>query len=166
MEKELSSFNRDKYSKDGHCYICSNCQKVKYHNNKVNKLARQKQRYKENSENIIKRQKEYNSKNKIKRSKYRKSYYLINKQIALSYWSKRRAAKLKATPTWLSKDQLDEIKDLYIICSMFKIYTGIEYHVDHIIPLQGKNVCGLHVPWNLQILTESENKKKSRNIFD
>jgi predicted HicB family RNase H-like nuclease len=67
--------------------------------------------------------------------------------------AKRRAAKLQRTVSWAN---LDKIKEIYKNCP-----DG--YEVDHIIPLQGKNVSGLHVEYNLQYLTVSENcSKKNR----
>ena len=66
--------------------------------------------------------------------------------------TKRRAAELNATPPWLTPEQLEEIRKIYIKCSKISKKTGIKHHVDHIVPLQGKNVRGLHVPWNLQII--------------
>lgn len=165
-EKPLTSFNKDSHTKDGYCYKCSDCQKKQYHSNKQKKLKRQRERYFEKRELILLRQKLYNSTNKISRSKYRKNHYLSNKDVALSYWAKRRAVKLKATPSWLTKSELEEIKDFYTAAAMFKLYVGVEYHVDHIVPLQGKTVCGLHVPWNLQIVTEAENKKKARSLTE
>ena len=74
--------------------------------------------------------------------------------------AKRKAAKLNRTPSWLSQDHLEQIEELYTMAKMFEMYTGQQYHVDHIVPLQGKNVSGLHSPWNLQILPAKENMSK------
>jgi hypothetical protein len=63
-------------------------------------------------------------------------------------------AKRRAMPTWLSEDHREQITHAYVIAAQ------IGYHVDHFIPLQGKNVCGLHVPWNLQLLPPRENIAK------
>lgn len=71
--------------------------------------------------------------------------------------ARRRAAKVNATPTWLSKLDRLKIKEIYISCPK-------GYEVDHIVPLQGKTVVGLHVPWNLQYLTQSENCKKHNKL--
>lgn len=78
--------------------------------------------------------------------------------------AKRRAAKVNATPKWLTKQQLVEIGDIYWCCSEYNRLLEEEYQVDHIIPLQGENVSGLHVPWNLQILLAKDNISKGNRI--
>jgi hypothetical protein len=78
----------------------------------------------------------------------------------------RYCNKLNATPKWLSKEQLLDIETIYKEASIKTSHTKIKHEVDHIVPLQGKNVCGLHVPWNLQILTKSENCSKSNKLLD
>lgn len=68
--------------------------------------------------------------------------------------AKRRAAQRQAQPPWLTAEQKKEIADLYVLARE----KGMQ--VDHIVPLTHKRVCGLHVPWNLQLLTKSENYRK------
>lgn len=71
--------------------------------------------------------------------------------------AKRRAKRMQATPAWLTDSDFAEITKLYS-----ERQAG--FHVDHIVPLQGRNVCGLHVPWNLRIITAEENLKKSNKL--
>jgi len=78
--------------------------------------------------------------------------------------AKRHAAKLQRTPKWLTREQLKEIEDIYTKAAKLTKETGIKHHVDHIMPLQGKEISGLHVPWNLQILTAIENIKKGTKL--
>ena len=73
----------------------------------------------------------------------------------------RRARRIEATPKWLTPEQKDDIKKLYKLSQKFERVFGVKYHIDHIVPLNGENVCGLHVPWNLQILESKMNIKKS-----
>jgi 5-methylcytosine-specific restriction endonuclease McrA len=114
----------------------------------------------------------WGKKNKTKRlaadAKNRRDKYATNPEYhskAISHTAKRRAIQLKATPPWLSPEQEEAINKTYYKCSELSLTTGKNHDVDHIVPLQGKSVCGLHVPWNLQILTASENRSKG-NAFD
>jgi hypothetical protein len=76
--------------------------------------------------------------------------------------SKRRTAKLQRTPRWAD---MDAIREFYAAARRMTEATGVVYHVDHIIPLQGRLVSGLHVPNNLQIIPGTENSRK-RNRFE
>lgn len=77
-----------------------------------------------------------------------------------------RAAKLQATPKWLTKEQKQEIDQYYIDAKELQWLSDPTdpLTVDHIIPLRGKIVSGLHVPWNLQILLKSLNSSKHNKI--
>lgn len=89
---------------------------------------------------------------------------LNNRGKANASAAKRRAKKHNATPAWLTEECLLKIDKIYILARKLTKKTGTKYHVDHIIPLQGKTVCGLHVPTNLQILTQQENCSKSNKL--
>ena len=78
--------------------------------------------------------------------------------------AKRRTKILTQTPSWLTKEQRDDIINIYQAAAARTMHTNIQHEVDHIVPLRGENVSGLHVPWNLQILTEQENRQKSNKF--
>jgi 5-methylcytosine-specific restriction endonuclease McrA len=93
-----------------------------------------------------------------------KEYKKANSGKVNALTAKRLACKINATPKWLNETQLLEIQDIYVKAARLTKETGIKHQVDHIIPLQGKLVRGLHVPWNLQILTASENLSKGNKV--
>ena len=73
----------------------------------------------------------------------------------------RRRKHREATPPWLTRKQKSAIRQLYQIAITNSRITGEQYVVDHIYPLRSDAVCGLHVPWNLRIITQAENFQKS-----
>jgi ribosomal protein L3 len=96
--------------------------------------------------------------------KYAKSaanWQKLNSDKVCAATSKRRSAKLKRTPDWLTAQQHLEIKEFYEMAKQLETIFKWKQHVDHIVPLQGQKVSGLHVPWNLQILSAKMNQKKS-----
>lgn len=76
--------------------------------------------------------------------------------------AKYRAVKLQATPSWLNRGYWFEIGCVYMYRDALK-RVGLDYHVDHIVPLQGKNVSGLHVPENLQVIPATQNRLKNNH---
>ena len=77
----------------------------------------------------------------------------------------RRRKHRDATPPWLTRKQKTEIRQLYQIAITMTKTTGEQYVVDHIVPLRSPDVCGLHVPWNLRVITQEENLKKSNKLL-
>ena len=73
----------------------------------------------------------------------------------------RYARKIQATPKWSDRSACQEI---YALSAEMTRSTGVQHHVDHIVPLKGRNVCGLHVPWNLRVITAEENLRKSNRL--
>lgn len=146
---KLDSFSSDVTRWDKKETYCSECKASS------NKSWRTK-----NPEKQAELVKNYDKKNPELRRQISKKYRLANLDKDAANTAKRRAAKLNATPAWLTKPQLKDIESLYTLAKKLEDICGVKYHVDHIVPLQGKEVCGLHVPWNLQLLESSLNLSK------
>jgi hypothetical protein len=91
-------------------------------------------------------------------------YARNNPHIFAAKTRKRKAAKLQRTPAWLSAEHKEQINKIYWEAAEISKLVGEFYTIDHIVPLQGKTVSGLHVPWNLQILSKSENSSKGNRL--
>jgi hypothetical protein len=97
---------------------------------------------------------------------YRNAWKENNKMQVRADTKARRRKHRDATPKWLSRRQKSEIRQLYQIAITMTQTTGEQYVVDHIVPLRGESVCGLHVSWNLRVITQEENLKKSNKHVD
>lgn len=154
LEKPLLEFHNHPTNKDGKQGLCKAC----HHAANMNWLHK-------NHAELRPAMKAYHAKHYVEHKEHYQSsmteHYAQNYPAYYEKMRRRQAAKICATPNWVDKDEL------------LKIYTeaaklraaGEDVHVDHIIPLRGKKVCGLHVPWNLQIITAVLNKQKS-NYFE
>jgi hypothetical protein len=91
-------------------------------------------------------------------------WYQRNRAYAVSKVRQRQIGKLQAQPKWLTAIQKAQIKEFYEIAEARKMQTGIPHHVDHMFALRGKEFRGLHVPWNLQVLTRSANDSKGIKV--
>ena len=138
--------------------------KIWYEKNKQKLIAKSVKWNKDNPDRRKEIKTQWAENNKEKVNKSRKQWKDNNQEKIYTYNSIRRANLLKATPKWLDKNALKDIESFYICSQMFSMYTGQKYHVDHIIPLQGKLVSGLHVPNNLQVIPAKENLTKSNSF--
>jgi 5-methylcytosine-specific restriction endonuclease McrA len=79
---------------------------------------------------------------------------------------KRTEAIALATPVWLSPAHHSEMNAMYARAQELSKKTGVPWEVDHIIPLHGEGVSGLHVPWNMRVVEKSENNKKGNREYE
>lgn len=124
---------------------------------------RHAQRWAEHRSTLSVRRKERMEDPEVKRAwlEYLKEHYRENKPAYNAKVAKRRAQKLRATPAWADQKAIIAV---YERAQQLTAETGIPHEVDHIVPLAHKNVCGLHIAINLQILTRTANRSKSNKL--
>jgi len=178
--KELSEFNKDKSRSDGYGSLCRKCNRLKdklrWENNKESERIRNKKYRTENREKLNEKgrlyhhnnreqrsikHREWVSNNRDKRAESNKRYVQNNLGKKYAHNKKRYANKIKRLPQWAD---LWKIEQYYIMAKKLSVIFEEKFHVDHIVPLQGELVSGLHVENNLQIITQHENNVKSNKF--
>lgn len=187
LDRPLEDYYLSKKAKDGRESSCKSCRVAsrgaydkEYHRKyrEQNKIKRKiaDQRFREENPDYFR---EWRKNNPDKCYAYRWEYrrenmdalkvkakerYLLDPSRYRKYTSDYRARKLNATPAWLTEDQKSHIADIYYHARDCEVVSGEKYEVDHIVPLKGENICGLHVPWNLQVLPQSLNRRKNNKV--
>lgn len=162
-KEEIKNKSKERYhAKKGQEWFTKSRKRsaAKYYDNNKEKIKVGRKKYNlENKEKISSKNKRLYRKNKEKKLLQNKRWKAKNKYLLSFYAAKRRHAISLATPKWAN---MDLIKSIYIKCSEVCKDTGVPHHVDHIVPINGDSVCGLHVENNLQIITATENMSKGK----
>jgi hypothetical protein len=122
-----------------------------------NKTKEERRKEKLRSYNVLKQNKEYIA----KRNVVSKQWKLNNPGKVRADTVKRRVAKMQRTPAWLTDDDYWMLEQAYELAALRTKMFGFSWHVDHVLPLQGKNVSGFHAPTNVQVIPGVENVKKA-----
>ena len=152
--------NREKYE----AWKASGKQ-VEWRRENREKLLAQQQGYRdERKEERATKMREYYAQNVEARAAYQKRYLEDNRAVVYERLHKRRARKLNATPSWF--DELDEmvLREAADLCMLREAATGAPWHIDHMIPLQARNACGLHWRANIQVIPQRLNASKSNRM--
>lgn len=164
-EKPHTSFNKRKTASDGlrsRCRECENAENLQWR--LANKKARTdylkayRARTKDHRSAVAKA---WRAKNLDRALETGRAWKAANPHKNTAYASLRRARELQRTPGWLTPDDLEKMEFLYCAARAMTEDGGEPFHVDHILPLAGRKVSGLHVPGNLQILPGKENLQKN-----
>jgi len=193
-EKDLSFFALARDKKDGHASRCKVCQAVyaaayyqrskdkyaaAYQSQADQKRADARARYHADKEASVQRMRKWREENLLvvqarDRARYqerkdlvlkeRRDYLQNNRAAVYASRRKSRLQRAKRVPCWLTQEDFVAIEAVYAEAIRLTKETGIAHHVDHIYPLQGETVSGLHVPSNLCAIPARDNlTKRNRN---
>jgi hypothetical protein len=151
--------------KDKLQYNCKACN-VEYRKQHKQVITEYAKNYREQNKELIKCYlMEYRKIHKLKSQLYSIDWSKKNRALKNSYEAKRKSLKLQRTPKWIRKIELRQMKIMYVLAKELSKSTNTTWHVDHIIPLQGKNASGLHDPLNLQVITAKLNLQKGTKVY-
>lgn len=175
IEKSNEDFYTSVQTLDKLSSYCKTCAKMSAHDSRQRRTIEIKKYYasyysknkekiaskvKANPEKAAKRAATWRMKNPEKAAAIYKKYLTTHRAFRAAKQKIREDAK--RSPISLSYEK--EILKFYEMAEDIGHKTGTKHHVDHIVPLQGKTVCGLHVPWNLQVIPAIENIRKGNKF--
>ena len=151
------------------CCECTKNKLAAYRINNRDALLERKKEFAKNQrterpEHVYAIAKKSVAKNRIARNQEKAAWRKKNSGRVLAWCRERQLAKKQRSPGWLTDFDRLKIECVYSIAAMLTRVNGEAWHVDHVVPLQGKTVSGLHVPNNLQLLRGSENSRKGNRL--
>jgi hypothetical protein len=149
-QKLFAEFHKDSSRKDGYRSLCKEC--VSSHS---------KTYYQKNKKRIIDNYSAWVEKNRTQHNLRCQEWVKRNQGKVNERTARRYAAKTSATPKWLTTDDKWVIVEAYELAQLRSKLFGVQWEVDHIVPLRGRGVMGLHVPWNLRVVPMQQNRRKS-----
>lgn len=155
--KENSEYNVRRASPDGLMQKCKECCKEYATTWRAENPDNFKQYYAEKKLSLQKKYKEWREANPEQRAEYMAKWGKENAPLVAEKNMRRHAGKIQATPKWANREKMVEF---YKEAERLTRETGVPHHVDHIYPLNGKIVCGLHCEANLNVITQFENIQK------
>lgn len=174
--KPITSFGVDKSASSGIRFRCKECDSkasIEYRTFNTEKANKSSSSWKSRNRDAVNEQRRkwleanpdyvrnWNLENSEKNKKYYLDYYYRNPINARANEAARRVSKSNAMPAWVDKEK---IKEVYAFAYEFR-EAGFDVHVDHIIPLRGKIVCGLHIDSNLRVIMAQENMQKGNKFL-
>lgn len=159
VNKPTTEFYKKKTAKDGLFWWCKTCHreyvKQDYHKKATSEAYRMSERL---------RIKKYHANNPEKVKEWYKRYRNENSAKLTARAKKYVLSREKRTPSWLTADDFWLIEQAYELAVLRTKTLGFQWHVDHVIPLHGRLVSGLHVPHNLQVIPATVNRSKSNKF--
>ena len=167
MSLPSDNFKADPRYKSGFTSWCKECHREKnrewYALNKSKHNKRAAEWRRNNPEKSREISLKHQRANKEARAESHAQWAKRNRDKRNATCAKRKAAKLQATPKWVN---WRNVREIYRTARRIQEFTGIPMHVDHIVPLQGETVCGLHWEGNLRVIPASENIAKHNKLID
>lgn len=164
LAKTFSDFGKHKAGKDGiyaRCKACEASRVAAYSKaNSAKNKARALAWYKENTVKAITNNHAYKVANRAAVRAKESAYNKAHPEQRRAHNANRRASRRRATPPWFSELDAFAIQEAYSLATRREAITSFAWHVDHVIPLRGLAVCGLHIGKNLQVIPATLNLRK------